>query len=144
MGLFKKAYVNVSASTDAIVITPDVKRTLQEANLNIGIIEVFSPNTTSAIAILENDPKVFEDYKKWIESQVPASNEKRPERRSGTGRNFAHLRAQCLNTSITIPVADSKLQLGSWQEIVFFDFDDKIARREYFILATGESAAAER
>lgn len=144
MGLFRKAYVNVTSAIDSLLITQDVKRVANEANLSLGIIQVFVPNATSGLALLENDPKIFEDYKKWIETQIPANNEKRPERRSGSGRNFAHLRAQFLAPSLSIPFAESKLQLGSWQEVVLFDFDDKISRREYFILATGESAASEK
>jgi len=142
MGLFRKAYVNVTAGVDSVLVTHDVKRVAAEAALSLGIIQVFVPNTTSGLAILENDPKLFEDYKKWIESQVPVSQEKRPERRSGTGKNFAHLRAQFFSSSLSIPFAEGKLQLGAWQEIVFFDFDDKVTRREYFILAMGESATA--
>ncbi len=139
MGLFRKAYVNVTTGLDSIVVTHDVKKVAAEANLNFGFIQVFVPNATSGLALLENDPKIFEDLKKWIELQVPASNEKKPERRSGSGRNFVHLRAQCLGQSVVIPFAEGKLQLGNWQEVIFFDFDDKVTRREYFILASGES-----
>ncbi len=144
MGLFKKAYANVSSGIDSILITHDVKRAASEANVTLGIVQVFVPHANSALALIENEASVIEAYKKWIEVQVPVIDEKRPERKSGSGRNHAHLQAQLLKQSISIPFADSKLQLGPWQEVFLFDFDDKAGRREYFILVSGESPAKQQ
>src|SRR5262245_17204348 len=130
MAIFRKGYANVTANTDTIVISHDVKRAVSEANLPFGVVHVFIPVGTAAVAVLENDPKICEDYKKFIETQIPATQEKRPDRRSGSGRNFAHLRAQLIGHSVQIPIAEGKLQIGAWQDVVLFDFDDKIARRE--------------
>lgn len=138
MGLFRRGYVNVTANIDTSVISHDVKRMVTEANLPMGFVQVFVPTGTTAVALLENDPKLYEDFKKWVETQVPATQDKRPERRSGTGRNYAHLRAQLVGHTVQIPIAEGKLQLGPWQEVVFFDFDDKVGRREYYILVSGE------
>lgn len=141
MGLFKKAYVNVTTGIDSILITHDVKKAASEAGISLGLVQIFAPHANLGLALLENDPSLLEAYKKWIELQIPASDEKRPDRKSGSGRNYAHLRAQLLNSSISIPFAEGKLQLGPWQEVYLFDFDDKLARREYFILVNGEAPA---
>lgn len=138
MAVFRKAYVNVTAQTDIIVVSHEVKKAVADAALAFGIAQVFSPVGTIGIAILENDPKIYEDYKKLIEAQIPATQEKRPDRRSFTGRNYSHLRAQMVGHSVQIPIAENKLQLGAWQEVVLFDFDDRICRREFFVLVTGE------
>lgn len=143
MGLFKKSYVNVTNHIDSLVITHDVKRVVSEANIQNGLIVIFIPNATSAVTVLENDPKIFDDLKKWIETEIPSTSEKRPERRSGTGGNFAHLRAQCFAQSLSVPIAEGKLQLGNWQEVVFLDFDDKVTRREYFMTVLGEAEKAQ-
>jgi secondary thiamine-phosphate synthase enzyme len=140
MPVFRKGYANVSANIDTVIVTHDVKRAVTEANLPHGIVLVFVPMGSSGVALLENDPKIYEDYKKWIEAQVPATQEKRPDRKSGSGRNYAHLRAQLVGHSVQIPIAENRLQIGPWQEIVLFDFDDKIGRREFFILVLGEAA----
>lgn len=142
MALFKKAYVNVTSSTDLLIITHDVKRAVVEANLPFGIVQVFVPNSTSAVTLIENDPNLFNDIKKWIETSIPSTQDKRPERKSGTGKAFSHLRSQMFGCSVQIPIAENKLQIGNWQEVVFLDFDDKLTRREYFILVLGEAAAA--
>ncbi len=141
MAVFRKAYVNVTSQIDISVISHDIKRVVTEANLPAGMVQILIPSGTSAVAMLENDPKIYEDYKKWIENQIPATSEKRPDRRSGSGRNYAHLRAQLVGHSLQLPVFEGKLQISPWQEILFFDFDDKPGRREYFILVAGEMAA---
>jgi len=141
MAIFRRGYANVTANIDSIVITHDVKRAVSEANLPHGMALIFVPIGSSGVALLENDPKIYEEYKKWIETQVPATQEKRPERRSGSGRNYAHLRAKLVGQSVQIPIAENKLQMGAWQELILFDFDDKIGRREFFILVFGEGAA---
>lgn len=141
MAIFRKGYANTTANIDTIVITHDVKRAVTEANVPHGIAHVFVPAGSAGVGLFENDPKIYEDYKKWIETQVPATQEKRPERRSGSGRNFAHLRAKLVGNSVQIPIAENKMQMGAWQEVILFDFDDKIGRREYFILVFGEAAA---
>lgn len=143
MAIFRRSYANVTANIDTLVISHDVKRAVSEANAAHGLAVVFVPAGTTGIAVLENDPKIYEDYKKWVENQVPATQEKRPDRRSGTGRNFAHLRAQLVGHSTVIPIAEGKLQIGAWQEIVLFDFDDKVGRREFFIQILAEGGQAQ-
>ncbi|MFO1518934.1 MAG: secondary thiamine-phosphate synthase enzyme YjbQ [bacterium] len=138
MATFRRGYANVTANIDTLVITHDVKRAFSESNLQAGIVLVFMPIGSTGVTLLENDPKIHEDFKKWIETQVPATTEKRPDRRSGSGRSFAHLRAKLVGYSVQIPVAEGKLQMSPWQEVVLYDFDDKIGRREFFILVTGE------
>jgi len=144
MGLFRKAYANLSAGMDAVLITHDVKRAANEAGLSLGLVQIFVPQGCSGLALLENDPSLLQNFKKWIESQVPATAEKRPDRKSGSGRDYAHMRAQILGQSLSIPFAEGKLQLGPWQEVFLFDFDDKVVRREYFILVTGEAPSAKQ
>ncbi len=142
MAIFKKGYINTTAQIDAVVVSHDVKRAVSEANLPQGLVTVFVPAGSAGVAILENDPKIQEEYKKWVELQVPATAEKRPDRRSGTGRTFAHLRAKLVGVSVHVPLAEGKLQMSPWQEIVLFDFDDKVGRREFFISVMGEAAPA--
>ncbi len=140
MALFRKAYVDVTAQTDVIVISHEVKRIVLESGLKEGVVNVFVPVGTSGVTLLENDPKIYENYQKCLEDQIPSIEEKRPQRKSGTGHTFAHLRAAWVGHSVQIPIAEGKLQTGPWQEILLFDFDDKVGRREYFIFVMGEAA----
>src|SRR5687768_5067198 len=127
-----KAYLNTSRQIDILNATHDVKRALRESQAKDGLVTVFVPGSTASVAILENDPTIHEELKKLIASFVVDKTENRPERKSGSGRIEAHLRASFFSTSVTIPVQEGRLLLGPWQEVLIFDFDDKPARREFF------------
>lgn len=133
------AYLNTSKDVDILNVTHDVKRALREANIQNGLITVYVPGTTAGVVILENDPAVHEDLKKLVTSFVPDSGGIRPQRKSGSGRVEAHLRAAFLTSSVSIPVKDGRLLLGPWQEVVVIDFDDKVGRREVTVHVMGEA-----
>ncbi len=141
MGILRKCYVNATAKTDCLPITFEVKKAVTESGLAFGCAQVFSASATTAVTLLENDPKLYEEYKIFLEKLVPEVEGKRPERRSGTGKTTAHLKAALVGSSLNIPIAESRLQLGPWQEIVVIDCDDKVCRREILIVISGEAAA---
>lgn len=142
MIFLRNYYVNTTVKTDVLLITHDVKRAVRESGVPSGLVTVLIPGATAGLALLENDPKIHEELKKWVETQIPAETGPRPNRRSGTGRSDAHLRAALIGLSLSIPLQDGKLMLGAWQEVVLFDFDDsKVGRREITIQVMGEGAA---
>lgn len=138
MIFIKNYYVNVSEKVDVLLVTHDVKRAVGESGIASGLVTVLVPGATAGVIILEHDPKIFEDYKQWVEKQIPVPAEIRPSRRSGSGRNAAHVRAALVGLQISIPLDAGKLQLGPWQEVVLYDFDDKIGRRELTIQIMGD------
>ncbi len=142
MIFLRNYYVNTTQKTDVLVISHDVKRAVRESGIPSGVVTVLVPGATAGVAILENDPKIYEEYKTWVEAQFPTSSGPRPNRRSGSGRNEAHLRANLIGLSISLPLQDGKLMIGAWQEVVLFDFDDsKIGRREITIQIFGDTPA---
>jgi secondary thiamine-phosphate synthase enzyme len=140
MIFLRNYYVNSTAKTDILLITHDVKRAIRESEIQDGVLSVLIPGGTAGVAILENDPKIYEEYKNWVEAQIPAQGGPRPSRKSGSGRNDAHLRAALVGVSAVLPVMTGKLMLGAWQEVVLFDFDDKVGRREITIQIVGEAS----
>ena len=141
MFFLRNYYVNTTANLDTLVISHDIKRAVRESNILSGLVTILVPGATAGLVILENDPKIYEEYKAWVERQIPLTKSPRPSRRSGTGRNEAHLRAALVGVSLSIPLQDGKLMLGAWQEVVLFDFDDKVGRREICIQISGEGAS---
>ena len=142
MIFLRNYYVNTTVKVDVLLITHDVKRAVRESGIQSGLITVFIPGATAGVTILENDPKIHEDLKKWVETHVPNDSGPRPSRRSGSGRNDAHLRAALIGLSVGIPLVDGKVMLGAWQEVVLYDFDDsKVTRREFTVHIVGEGPA---
>jgi len=139
MIFLRNYYVNTTAKTDVLVITHDVKRAVRESAVPSGAVHLLIPGATAGIILLENDPKIYEELRTWVENQIPATTGARPSRRSGSGYNHAHLRAALIGTTLTIPLMDGKLMTGAWQEVVLFDFDDsKVGRREVTIQVMGD------
>ncbi len=144
MIFLRNYYVTTTAKTDVLVISQDVKRAVRESAVQSGAVHILIPGGTAGVTLLENDPKIYEEYKGWVESQIPASSGSRPSRRSGSGRNDAHLRASLIGVTLSIPLMDGKLMTAPWQEVVLFDFDDsKVGRREITIQVMGDGGAKE-
>ncbi len=133
MMFLKNYYVNSSNRVDIHVITHDVKRAIRESGVANGLVTVLIPGATAGIALLENDPKLHQEYRDWVLAQVPLSVGTRPQRPSGTGRNSAHLQAALVGLQLSLPVQQGALKIGPWQEVVLLDFDDKVGRREISI-----------
>jgi secondary thiamine-phosphate synthase enzyme len=120
------------------VITPEVKQAIRESAVQNGILTLVIPGATAGVTLLEGDPKIHEDYLEWVLAQIPESEGPRPTRRSGSGRNSAHLRAALVGVQLTLPLVGGKLMSGPWQEVVLFDFDDRVGRREITVQILGE------
>lgn len=142
-----KAYLNTTQEIDILDATHDVKRGVRESQILHGLVTVFLPGSAGGIIIMENDPSIRDAIKKMVQSFVPRGVDKvdkkvktRPMRKSGSGFDEAHLQAALFSNSVTIPLKDGRLLLGPWQEVIVFDFDDKIGRREVMIHILGEGA----
>lgn len=133
-----KTYFNTTAKVDFFNATHDVKRALRESKVQNGVVTILVPGATAAILLLENDPTIHENVRDLVVSFVPKEGVTRPERRSGSGRLSSHLQAALLPKSISILVQEARLMIDAWQEVIVFDFDDKVARREVFIQVMGE------
>jgi len=136
-----KAYLNTTTEVDILDATHDVKRAFRDSLVLNGLLTVYLPGTVAGVVILENDPSLRKKFKEFILSLVPSSLDgARPVRKSGTGRDAGHLQASLLHTSLSIPIKEGRLFLGPWQEVIVFDFDDKIGRREILITVMGDGA----
>ncbi len=101
-------------------ITARVRDAIEKSGIREGLCVVYCPHTTAAITINENaDPDVVHDLLLALDKTFPTL----PEFRHSEGNSAAHLKASCLGSSVTIPVADGRLLLGTWQGIYFCEFD---------------------
>ena len=82
---------------------------------------------------IENESGVLEDFKKAIERLIPSGIDYLHDRRWGDGNGFSHVRAAFLGPSLSIPIRNSSPTLGTWQQIVVVDFDNRPRKREVFI-----------
>lgn len=121
--------IDTTGPSEAIDITSRVERALQGDGINTGIAVVSSLHTTTGLAVNENDPALMEDIMSLLEQIVPKSGKYLHNR--GDGNAHAHIRSVLTGNSVTIPVDEGRLVLGTWQRILFFEFDGPRKRRVY-------------
>ena len=121
-----------------IDITTEVQRELEGSGLSDGIVTLFTPSSTSALTTIEYESGVVHDLQQLFERVAPLDIDYRHNLRWGDGNGYAHVRHALLGPSLTIPFVDSRLTLGTWQQIVFVDFDNRARSRSLVIQILGE------
>jgi secondary thiamine-phosphate synthase enzyme len=124
--------------SDIINITEPVRAILERSRIEEGLVTVFCPGSTGAITTIEYESGVLSDLKKAIEKLVPSNIPYEHDRRWGDGNGFSHVRAALLKPSLTIPLVRKGLTLGTWQQIVFVDFDNRGRDRSILVHVMGD------
>jgi len=130
--------IKTQGNTDIINVTPDIERSLSEAGIRQGTVTVFSTHTTCGITIIEYEPGLIADFKKAWERIVPRDIPYEHDKRWGDGNGYSHVRASLLGFSVTIPFTDSRMMLGTWQQVVLVDFDVRPRDRHIILQFSGE------
>ena len=130
--------VSTRGNVDILDITDDVSRLLRKSNFKSGIVTVFVHGSTAALTTIEYEPGLIEDMKRMLEQVVPQGIEYKHNLRWGDGNGHSHIRASLLGPSITVPFQDSGLMLGTWQQIVFIDLDNRPRSRDIIVQIMGD------
>jgi len=130
--------IKTDGFSDIKEITPKVENAIGKSNISNGIAVVFVPGSTAGITTIEFEPGVIEDLKKAIERLAPQNIHYDHNARWGDGNGFAHVRAALLGPSISVPFSDGHMCLGTWQQIVLVDFDNRSRTREICVQVVGE------
>jgi secondary thiamine-phosphate synthase enzyme len=130
--------VETEGSNDMKDLTPWVGEKLAASRLRSGIATVFVPGSTAGVTTIEYEPGLEEDFSRLMEKIVPSNLPYYHDKRWGDGNGFSHVRASLLGPSLTIPFADGRLSLGTWQQIVLVDFDNRSRTRTVVVQFLGE------
>ena len=123
---------------DIVDITGKVAAEAENSGIENGLVTVFCPGSTCSVTTIEYEPGVVRDLTRVIEALVPSNVPYEHDRRWGDGNGFSHVRAALLKPSLTIPFLKKKMALGTWQQIVFIDFDNRKRSREIIVQVIGE------
>lgn len=130
--------VSAKGFCDVIDVTRKVEEAVARSSVANGIVTVFCPGSTCALTTIEYEPGVVGDLARAIERIVPSNVPYEHDKRWGDGNGFSHVRAALLKPSVTVPLLREKLALGTWQQIVFLDFDNRARTREVIVQVVGE------
>ena len=123
---------------DIADITQLVAREIGESPISNGIVTVFVAGSTAGITTIENEGGLLHDFHDFWDRIAPVNIGYAHDRAWGDGNGHSHVRASLLGPSLTIPFVDSRMTLGTWQQIVFVDFDNRPRTRDVVIQIIGE------
>jgi secondary thiamine-phosphate synthase enzyme len=124
--------------SDILDITHHVDAVIDRSNIKNGLVTVFCSGSTGAVTTIEYEPGVLRDLQKAIEKIAPSNIPYEHDKRWGDGNGFSHVRAALMKPSLTIPLIGEELTLGTWQQIVFIDFDNRRRERNILVQVMGE------
>jgi secondary thiamine-phosphate synthase enzyme len=122
----------------AVDITDQVAGKIARSELDAGAVTIFTPSATSALTTIEYESGAIADLQTLFDRLVPEELEYRHNLRWGDGNGHSHVRAALLGPSLTVPFVDKKLTLGTWQQIVFLDFDVRPHDRSLVLQIIGD------
>jgi secondary thiamine-phosphate synthase enzyme len=134
----KSICLESKGDTDIIDITEKVIALLKSVKIADGIVALFVPGSTGSITTIEYEPGCVADLKKAFEKIAPRDGTYSHNGKWGDGNGFSHVRASLLGPGVTVPVSKGKLTLGTWQQIIFVDFDNRPRSREIIAQFVGE------
>ncbi|MBW1972716.1 MAG: YjbQ family protein [Spirochaetes bacterium] len=135
---FETIHLSSKDRIDIIDITNYIETIVTNNNVRDGYALIFVPGSTGALTTIEYESGVLNDLKKAIERIVPDDIPYEHDLRWGDGNGFSHVRAALLGPSLNIPIKSGKLLRGTWQQIVFIDFDNRPREREIIVQILGE------
>lgn len=130
--------IETEGFNDIIDITSQVKLLLDESPFSEGSILVFVPGATAGITTIEYEPGLLQDYPKFFEKIIPMSETYHHDETWYDGNGFSHIRASLQGASFTIPFLDKEMLLGTWQQIILIDFDNRPRNRKVIVQIGGE------
>jgi secondary thiamine-phosphate synthase enzyme len=125
-------------NADILDITDQVQDALAQSGLQNGILTVFTASSTSALTTVEYESGALTDLRRLLDEIVPVDKYYAHNARWGDGNGHSHVRAALLGPSLTVPFVRARLTLGTWQQIIFLDFDNRSRRRELLVQIMGE------
>ncbi len=119
-------------------LTAEVSKKLSSSGLKDGIVTLFVPGSTGGLTTIEYESGLVKDFSELMEKIAPSDVTYHHDTAWGDGNGFSHVRASLLGASLTVPFSGGRLSLGTWQQIVFVDFDNRSRSRTILLQFMGE------
>ena len=138
MVVTKTISLSTKGHCDIIDITPQVEQQVAETGINNGTVTLFVAGSTAGVSTIEFESGLLSDFQSMWERTIPQSIPYNHDRRWGDGNGYSHIRASLLGASLVVPFNDKKLTLGTWQQIVLVDFDNRPRSRQIILQIMGD------
>ncbi len=133
-----KIELNTVGKNDIVDITGDVKAIIRRSQITDGSALIFVPGATGALSTVEYEPGLLRDLPRLMEKLIPEKEHYHHNETWHDGNGHSHLRATLMGPSLTVPFSGKEMILGTWQQIIFLEFDNKPHHRELVVQLMGE------
>ena len=134
MGVITEKFtIQTKGFTDIIDITENVQNCVYRHSMKDGMIHVYIPGSTCSITTIEYEPGLLKDLPEILEELIPSQKDYHHDDTWHDGNGYAHIRASIIGNSITVPLIDGALYLGTWQQAVLIDFDNRERTRTVYV-----------
>jgi len=130
--------LSTRGEADVHDITSELARLVAESGLHAGTLTVFCPSSTSGVTTIEYEIGAVADLRRLFDEIVPPGRAYEHESAWHDGNGHSHVRAALLGPSLTVPFVAGRLTLGTWQQVIYVDFDVRARRRELVVQMVGE------
>jgi secondary thiamine-phosphate synthase enzyme len=130
--------LNTRGNADIHDITDQIANAILSSGLSSGTATIFCPSATSALTTIEYEGGALSDLRRLFDEIVPTNREYAHNERWHDGNGHSHVRAALLGPSLTIPFVDGQLTLGTWQQVIYIDFDNQPRQRKLVVQLMGE------
>lgn len=130
--------ISTKGNCDIVDITAKVENLVEKNNFMEGNVLLFTGGSTAGITTIEYEPGLLKDYPDFFERIAPIDLNYEHDNTWHDGNGHSHIRAAIQGASLTVPFLNGRLLLGTWQQIVFIDFDNRVRKREITLQITGK------
>jgi len=134
----KTIQLSTKGNCDIVDITSAVAREVGDSGISNGTATIFITGSTAGVTTIEFEPGLVADFKDMWDRVIPQNISYKHDRAWGDGNGHSHVRASLLSASLTVPFINKRLALGTWQQIVLLDFDNRSRSREIVVQVSGE------
>ena len=133
-------YISIQTKgySDISNITNEVQDIIRKAKISNGLVNIFAVGSTASVTTIEYEPALVEDMQDHLEKFAPRTMHSRHSQTWGDDNGFSHIRATFMGPGLTAPVSDGNIVLGTWQQIVVIDHDNRPRSRKIFVQVMGE------
>ncbi len=134
----KEVHVKTKGEGDVLDITDLVEEVTRKSGIKNGVVHIFAIGSTAAISTMEYEPGLKRDLSEILERIAPKNMEYKHHLRWGDYNGHSHIRATVLGPSLSVPLRNGRLILGTWQQIIFIELDVRARERRFVVTVIGE------
>ena len=138
MVVTKRISLQSKGHCDIIDVTSQVEQQVAGAGINDGTVTLFVTGSTAGVSTIEFESGLLSDFQSMWQRIVPKNIPYNHDRRWGDGNGYSHVRASLLGASLVVPFSNQRLILGTWQQIILVDFDNRARSRQIILQIMGE------